>query len=325
MVGVSSGDLSDDTTAALRGTRAGSVVLLGNSTAGTQAVRRLTDRVRGEAARPSGVELLVAADQEGGQVQRLRGPGFADIPSARRQADQSDAELADRAETWGRQLRDAGVSADLAPVADVVPAECEEVNEPIARPDRGYGSDPARVAGKTTAFVRGMDRAVVASASKHFPGLGRVRGNTDFAERVVDRSTVRGDATLRGFAATVRAGVDMLMVSSAFYAELDADRRAAFSSTILVGMLRQDLDFAGVVISDDLAARAVRDVDAGQCALRFLRAGGDLAIVGDPALASEMARAVRNRAADDPQFADRVKASAPRVLALKERRGLAEC
>jgi beta-N-acetylhexosaminidase len=325
MVAVTSTGVSRDQTAAVRATRAGSVLLLGNSTAGTAAVRRLVTGVRAAAPRPQRIGTLLAADQEGGLVQRLRGPGFADIPAAIDQAELSDATLARRARGWGDQLDQAGIDANLAPVADVVPKDLVQVNEPIGRLRRGYGPSPRVVAAKVRAFSTGMDRAGAATAVKHFPGLGRVRGNTDTSSGVLDRSTTRHDAALRGFRAAVEARVDMVMVSSATYARIDARRRAVFSPVVLDQMLRGDLGFAGVVISDDLAAVALRDVPAGQRAVRFLAAGGDLAIVGNPAEARAMASGLRTRAERDPDFAARVDASAARVLAMKQRRGLARC
>jgi beta-N-acetylhexosaminidase len=325
MVAVTSTGVSRDQTAAVRATQAGSVLLLGNSTAGTAAVRRLVTDVRAAAPRPQRIGTLLAADQEGGLVQRLRGPGFADIPAAIDQAELSDAALARRARGWGNQLDRAGIDANLAPVADVVPKDLVQVNEPIGRLRRGYGASPRVVAAKVRAFSTGMDRAGVATAVKHFPGLGRVRGNTDTTSGVVDPSTTRHDAALRGFRAAVQARVDMVMVSSASYPRIDARRRAVFSPVVLDQMLRGDLGFAGVVISDDLAAVALRDVPAGQRAVRFLAAGGDLAIVGNPAEARAMASALRTRAERDPDFATRVDASAARVLRMKQRRGLVRC
>ncbi|MFL6025809.1 MAG: glycoside hydrolase family 3 N-terminal domain-containing protein [Friedmanniella sp.] len=325
MVAVTSTGISGEQGAAVKATRAGSVLLLGNSTAGRDSVRRVVAEVRASAARPERVEVLLAADQEGGLVQRLRGPGFADMPSAVAQATLPDAELERRAETWGDQLEAAGIDANLAPVADVVPADLVTVNEPIGRLRRGYGPSPQVVAAKVRAFTQGMDRAGIATAVKHFPGLGRVRGNTDTTSDVVDRRTTRHDPALRGFRAAVDAGTDMVMVSSASYSRIDPDRRAAFSPVVIEQLLRGDLGFRGVVISDDLAAAAMSDVPAGQRAIRFVNAGGDLAIVGNPAEAQTMATALLRRAEQDRDFAARVDASAARVLALKERRGLARC
>jgi beta-N-acetylhexosaminidase len=117
----------------------------------------------------------------------------------------------------------------------------------------------------------------------------------------------------------------MVMVSSAFYSKIDAEHKAAFSPMIMEEMLRKDLRFSRVVISDDLAAAAMRVVSAEDRARRFISAGGDLLIIGDAGLATRMADAIKNEASDDPAYAKRVTSSAARVVAMKQRRGLAEC
>jgi beta-N-acetylhexosaminidase len=93
----------------------------------------------------------------------------------------------------------------------------------------------------------------------------------------------------------------------------------------MVEMLREDLGYSGVVISDDLAAVAMSTLPPDERAFRFLGAGGDLLIIGDPSLATTMAEAIKQEASDDPDFAKRVTQSAIRVVAMKERRGLARC
>jgi beta-N-acetylhexosaminidase len=323
MVGISSDGLSSSEAKVLRSSHAGSVIFLGTNRSGVAKVRSLSSKVRKAGVAPQGIAMMVTVDQEGGLVQRLRGPGFERMPTARNQARLGDAKLAAKATIWGRQLRAAGVNANLAPVADVVPKSLERVNQPIGRLDRGYGPDPAVVARKTSAFVKGMEKAGVTTAVKHFPGLGRVRGNTDFEERVVDTSTVRHAAGLRPFRSGVTSGTDMVMVSSAIYSKIDARNRAAFSPYIIGQMIRRDLKFGGVVISDDLSARAMRDVSPGQRALRFLRAGGDLAIVGDPRQAGAMTSAVNKRARTDKVFAHHMTIKAGLVLRMKARHGLA--
>ena len=325
MVGVPSTGLTSSTGRTLSGTRVGSVVFLGNTTAGVDRVQDLADDVRDATRRPAGIRTMLAVDQEGGAVQRLKGPGFADLPSARTQGTWSTAHLRANAVKWGKELRAADIDADLAPVADVVPASMTNVNQPIGVLRRNFGSDPRVVAAHAGAFVSGMDRAGVATAAKHFPGLGAVRGNTDLVTRVVDSSTTRHDRNLAGFQASVGAGVDMVMVSSAYYTKIDPDTRAAFSPTVIKGMIRKDLGFDGVVISDDLAAEGTQDLKPGTRAVRFLLAGGDLVIVGDPGQVGAMSDAVRQRAAEDADFRAVVTAAARRVLAMKAHRGLADC
>jgi beta-N-acetylhexosaminidase len=325
MVGVSSSGPTESDAEVLATTRAGSVLLLGNSTIGRKAIEDVTRRTLRAARQPEHVQTMIAVDQEGGSVQRLKGTGFDRIPSAVQQARLSDRRLAARAKAWGQQLQSAGINANLAPVADVVPRSMIDRNEPIGQLRRGYGSDPVLVAAKVRAFVSGMAKAGVATSLKHFPGLGRVRGNTDFRSDVVDTVTRRGDPALAGFRSGVEAGADMVMVSSATYSNLDPKQRAAFSPTVLRGMIRGDLDFTGVIISDDLAATAMQDVSPRSRVTRFLAAGGDLAIIGDPAMTKVAADAVIVRARQDPAFAELVTASATRVAEVKQRHGMADC
>ena len=325
MVGVGSTQLSRAEADVLAEVRSGSAILLGNSTLGVKGTRRVSDDVRQAFKGPAKIRPLVAADQEGGLVQRLQGEGFATIPAATVQARQSDATLTRNAVRWGTELRRAGIDANLAPVADVVPSSMTSSNAPVGQLRRGYGPSPKVVAAKVTAFERGMAEAGVATAVKHFPGIGRVRGNTDFATRVVDSTTTRNDSALAGFDAAIKADVDMVMVSSASYSRIDAKRRAAFSPVVIESMLREDRDFTGVVISDDLSAAALRDLTPGERAVRFVQAGGDLAIIGDPSEARAAAAALSGRAKQDDQFADRVTESATRILALKAKVGLTDC
>lgn len=321
MVGVT-GALDDAEREALVATDAGSVILMGNSRVGVRATAEITGAIADLGA---GAGVLVAVDQEGGTVQRLSGPGFDTIPPAAEQATLDADELSSRARAWGEQLRRAGVHLDLAPVADVVPAAKRRTNEPVGRLGRGYGSDPDAAAEKVAAFVSGLREADVAATLKHYPGLGEVTGNTDFTANVVDTVTTGRGAAARPFRAGVRAGAGAVMLSTAYYPRIDADHPAAFSPAV-VDLVRTELGFGGVVISDDLGvARAVADVPARDRATRFVRAGGDLAITVDPARAAAMASGLLAEAGDDPDLAARVAESTGRVLALKAGLGLASC
>ncbi|HET8784829.1 MAG TPA: glycoside hydrolase family 3 N-terminal domain-containing protein, partial [Candidatus Limnocylindrales bacterium] len=151
------------------------------TTVGAAAIRRVADAVQAASTERAtgGIGAFIAANQEGGQIQALRGPGFARIPSAVTQGTWSTATLRARAERWGEQLAAAGVNLDFAPVADVVPAGTEPDNAPIGRLEREYGSTPTNVADHVAAFIAGMQKAGVVTTAKHFPGLGRVKQNTD--------------------------------------------------------------------------------------------------------------------------------------------------
>lgn len=297
----------------------GGVVLLGDWS-GQEQVRASVDAMT--KAVPT---LLVATDQEGGRVQRLTGAGFETIPTAPRQAALGDAGLTEAAARWGTQLRDAGVRYDLAPVADVVPASKATTNQPIGVLRRGYSADPEVVGSRTAAFVTGMRQASVATSLKHFPNLGEVTGDPD-TTAVTDTVTTRTSPAVAAFRPGIEAGASSVMVSSAVYAKIDPDAPAVFSTVVVTDMLRGDLGFTGVIVSDDLGvAQAVAAVPPADRALRFFGAGGDLLVNADPAIQKEMTDAVVAKAASDPAFATRVTDSAARVLALKSSVGIGGC
>ena len=273
----------------------------------------------------AGVGLLVAADQEGGQVRHLRGTGFTATPSALSQGRAGTA--GPNASTVARELTAVGVNVDLAPVADTVAASFAPRNAPIGAYQREYGNDPATVTRSVVAAVGGLQQGGVSATLKHFPGLGRVTGNTDLtAGGTTDATTTADDPYLEPFRAGIQAGADLVMVSSATYAKLDPANRAAFSRAVVTGLLRETLGYDGVVISDDLgAAVAVAETPPADRATRFVAAGGDIVLTGLPQTVPTMAGALRDKAAAEPAFAAQVDAAATRVLDLKAKRGLAAC
>lgn len=304
----------------------GGVIMMGNSTAGAAATRAVTDRLNAQATTTDGVRLWIATDQEGGRVQRLKGPGFSTIPTALEQGKLSPQTLETRARTWAGELRAAGVNLNLAPVLDTVPADIGRDNPPIGAFDRQYGDTPEAVTSHGTAYDRGMRSAGVQTSGKHFPGLGRVFGNTDTEPDVTDTVTTRNDAYVGPFRAAAAGGASMIMVSSARYTRIDSGAIAAFSATVQRGMIRGDLGYDGVIISDDLgAAAAVESVPVGQRALRFLSAGGTVVLTVDDATVATMVAAVVQRANTDAAFAGQVTAAARTVLTTKDTAGLLPC
>jgi beta-N-acetylhexosaminidase len=326
MVGIG-GTLSGGERSTIQAWHLGSVTFSALVSGGRSAVGATTAAVQALAtdATTGGVGFLVGANQEGGYVQALSGSGFDEIPTALTQGTLDPATLRTRAKRWGTQLRKAGVNVDLAPVADVVPTSWVSRNAPIGRLHRELGHAPSTVRAHVLAFLAGMRDAGELTTVKHFPGLGRVVGNTDFTSGVRDTLTTRDDAFLVPFRKAVAAGVPFVMVSLAEYTRLDPGTIAAFSAPIVTGILRGDLGFTGVVMSDSLTAAAVAGVSAGDRAVRFLRAGGDMIVVTSLIDASAMAARLLNRADAKPAFATRVDESVQRILRAKDAAGLLPC
>jgi beta-N-acetylhexosaminidase len=325
MVGSPATGQTGQTVALLRQYHLGSVILTGRSCLGVTATAHATAVLQSQARSTSSVRLppLTATDQEGGMVQVLGGPGFSRLPSAVQQGATAVDSVRGQAEAWGFELHAAGVNVNLAPVMDVVPDSVAASNAPIGAFDRQFGQDPAGVAEHGLAFMAGMDSAGVSSAIKHFPGLGRVSGNPDDSSEVTDDVTSRHDTYLEPFATAITAGAPIVMVSTATYRVLDPSHPAAFSRTILTGILRGDLSFTGVIVSDDLGRAAqVQGWSPGQRAVDFVSAGADLVLTVEPNVISQMTGAVLSKARRDPVFRAQVDAAALRVLCAKHARGL---
>ena len=300
-----------------------SVVLIGNWNNGTAAAKTAADALQSYA--PSGNQLIVSTDQEGGQVQHLKGSGFDTMPSAVAQGQMSADTLRSSAKTWGGQLKQAGINIDLAPVLGTVQVK-RSSNAPIGALNRDFGLDSNGNAQHGIAFVEGMRDAGVGATVKHYPGLGAVTGNTDFTtEGILDTTTTLDDEEIGAFNTTIKqAKPAMVIMSLATYQRIDSSAPAAFSSKIIDGTLRGSVGYDGVVISDSLSAAAVSGIATKDLGVRLVDAGGDLACIGDTSYVTPILDGIIARAQSDPAFAKKVTASATRVMTLKYQMGLAK-
>jgi beta-N-acetylhexosaminidase len=257
---------------------------------------------------------LVSVDQEGGLVRRV--PFVGPVQA---QSEQGSVESVKRiARASGRRLRQLGLNVNFAPVADV-PAGGQSDIFP-----RAFRGSPSAVARKVVAAVRGYREARVAATVKHFPGVGAASRYTDDAAVVIRRSVrelLRID--LAPFRAAIAANVELLMVAHATYPALDADRVASQSGRVLGDVLRIQLGYNGVVVTDALEARAVLGSDSVErAAERSLVAGCDLLLMTRPSSYRPIFERILNSALASPGMRRRVHESAARVLALKQELGL---
>lgn len=300
----------------------GGIFLSGRSHAGVAATAGVVGSFTSLVSESTtgGIPMLVATDQEGGEVQVLQGPGFSSIPSALVQGTMPLDVLTSAAASWGGQLAAAGVDMDLAPVADLVPSAAAAAhNPPIGGFDREFGYDPVTIGQHATAFRAGLLSAGVIPVVKHFPGLGFVTANTDTSRGVTDTVTTDGSAAVGVFAAQISGGASCVMVSSAVYSQLDPTEPAVFSPAVVQGLLRKKLGFEGVVMTDDLSAAAqVQQWSPADRAILAIEAGVDIVLVSaDPSVAAQMIAAVVAKAQTDPAFDAQVDTAVAKVLVLK--------
>ena len=290
----------------LRAGETAGVILFGQNAGSRPEWRGLTRAVQ----RSAGGEALVMVDQEGGDIRTV---GFAG-PRAGQPAQGSAAAVRRAARGAARQLAGAGVNANLAPVADVSGGPASVMA------GRAFSGDARTVAAKTRAAIDGMEAAGVAATAKHFPGLGRSAANTDDASAVVP-GTLRGD--LVPFRAAIDADVPLVMLSHALYPALDRRRIASQSRPIATRLLRDELGYPGVVVTDSIEAQAVLDRSGvALAAERSIAAGADLVLMTGSASWNLVHPYLLRRARASKALREQIRHSAARVLALKRRLGL---
>jgi beta-N-acetylhexosaminidase len=290
----------------------GGVLLFGYNMKSEEQTRSLTGALQGLSMRtePS-IPLFIAVDQEGGEV--ASAPWVTQEPAAARVGARGDlAEARAIAEEMGRQLLQGGVNTDLAPVVDT--------GFGAAIGTRSFGEDPELVSRMGTAAVEGFEAAGVVSAAKHFPNHGAATSDSHESRPVVnhDLATLRSH-DLPPFEAAIRAGVPMVMVGHLVYPAIDPDRPASLSPEA-IGMLRGELGFDGVVITDDLAmAGATGGGPPSRAAVAAVKAGADLLIISSPPQQQADAYDAVLQAVESGEIPrERIEASVERILKVKE-------
>ncbi len=299
----------------------GGVILFDKNVAAPRQVAVLTNALQQAAAAAGRPPLLISADQEGGPVVRLRA-GATHFPSAMAfGAAGSEALAAAAAGITARELRAAGIQMNMAPVLDV---NSNPANPVIGV--RSYGEDPRLVARLGVASIRAMQASGVLATAKHFPGHGDTSQDSHLDLPAVPHPRARLEAVeLLPFRAAVQAGVGAVMTAHVVYPALDPERPATLSPAVL-SLLRRELGFAGLVVTDSMAMRAITDRwSPGEAAVRAVAAGADIVLACGPAAAQREALAAVRRALDAGTLpADRVTDALSRIQAAKRRLGLFE-
>ncbi|MER7838643.1 glycoside hydrolase family 3 N-terminal domain-containing protein [Streptomyces sp. NPDC096040] len=250
-----------------------SVVLFARNIVSIDQVARLTGRLRAE-----NPELVIAIDEEAGDVTRIESATGSTRPGNFALGTVDDTDLTEAvAADLGRQLRAAGISLDYAPSADVN----SNPDNPIIGV-RSFGADPKVVSRHTGAWIRGLQSAGVAACAKHFPGHGDVAVDSHHGLPTygADREQIAAQA-LPPFRAALEAGVRAVMTGHLLVPAYDTDLPATLSRRILDGLLRQELGFDGMVVTDAIEMGAVADrYGIGGATVRAVAAGADAVCVG---------------------------------------------
>ena len=251
----------------------GGVVLFARNTPDAESTAALTAALRAE-----NPDVVVAADEEGGQVTRLEAVTGSSWPGNAALGHVDDPGLTERvAAEMGRFLAAAGITLDYAPTADVN----SDPRNPVIGV-RSFSADAATTAAHTAAFVRGLQGAGVAACAKHFPGHGDtgLDSHHDLPVLTLDEETLHARELLP-FRAAAAAGVRTVMAGHLLVPALDPENPASLSRAVLTGLLRERLGFEGLIVTDALEMKAVhRGAGVPELAVRAVAAGADAVCVG---------------------------------------------
>lgn len=299
----------------------GGVILFGSDLRDAEQLRALIEDLQAR----SDIPLLVAIDHEGGVVDRFaRVPaiGATPMPAAAAVGRTGDSDLAyEIGRTMARELRSLGVTVNLAPVADL---RTNPENTVIG--SRSYGENPELVARMVAATVRGLQDGGVSATLKHFPGHGDSAGDSHRGPVILqhDLERLRG-VELAPFVAGIQAGSDLVLTAHIAFPAItgSSTEPATFSRIIMGDLLRTELGFDGVVITDALVMQAVTDLASPEeAALLAIEAGADLLL--QPLAPLEVRDSIVAAVSEGRLTTVRLDSSVRRILRLKFRRGLLE-
>ena len=264
---------------------AGGMLFLGNAPAPADLAARVG---RAAALAPPDAPLLTMADEEGGGVQRVAGlVGSLPWPRALAAADTPE-QVTRLAAAVAERMRGAGVGMDLAPVLDVDGGAGPSASD--ADGQRSFSALPPVAAAYGVAFIKGVEAGGVIAVAKHFPGLGGASGNTDVGpSRTLPLASLRSEA-LPPFTAAIAAGVPAVMVANATVPGLSAGP-ASLSPAVIEGLLRGELGFSGLVLTDSLSAGAIAQAgySVPGAAVAAIEAGADMVLFGSTLTPAQVA------------------------------------
>ena len=256
-------------------------------------------------------DLFVAVDQEGGQVARLRKP-FTEFPGNPHMKTLEDAR--EFARITASELSDMGINMNMAPVMDVAPLDVDSIMK-----DRAFAGDANRVSQLGTAVIQGLQKCGVMAVAKHFPGIGRTVKDSHFFLPELDAELSDLKQTdLVPFEAAKKAHVSGIMLSHILYPKLDPHWQASLSKAIAYDLLRTDMGYQGLVMTDDLDMKAISH-DMDTCIHRIMIAHIDIALVchAGPNIA-EARDAVMRYLEKDRELYESGRTCVKRILTAKE-------
>ncbi len=322
MIGLPGPDLDPSILSLMQEYGVGNFIIFGrNIKGGPAGLRRLCTDIRDACLKNGLPDPFIAVDQEGGAVQRLAPPQWPPLVSNKEAGSSRSPEKAVRtqARIAAKTLIRTGINLNLAPVLDVSGPHTDSVLK-----DRCYGNDPGQIASLGAQYIEELQRWGIGATAKHFPGIGRVGKDPHKRRPVVEADLETILEEMEPFRRANLVDVTAMMTSHVIYTALDSTGPATFSKRIATGLLRKEIGFPGILVTDDLEMGGVtRYGSMEEAAIKAFVAGHDIVLLcNTPGKTKKclqvFAEAMRNGRID----AHRLNESAKRILSVKTRLGL---
>lgn len=267
----------------------------------------------------AGIPLFISVDQEGGRVRRIKDLRY--FPANRELGAAGEKEMIKKAAAvTAKELKEIGINVNLAPVLDV---NNNPANQVIG--DRSFGADPVLVAEMGTAYIEALQAQGVIAAAKHFPGHGDTAVDSHFELPVVNHNRERLDQVeLYPFKKAIEAGVDIIMAAHIYFPALEsqAGLPATLSKAVLKDLLREELNFEGVIITDDMEMGALNNsFDIAAAAVKTIKAGSDIVLISHSYDKQKKAVEAVIKAVEKGEISsERIEESLKRIVKLKAKR-----
>jgi len=313
LVGFDGTELNNDLKFSIDTLQVGGIILFSRNVDTPAQLQKLCTAVQEYGRQAQIPPLFIAVDQEGGTVARLREP-FTQFAGAATMRDEQEAERFAR--VTADELSGVGINMNMAPVMDIAPDEIQSIMA-----ERSFGADPDRVSKMGVRIIDHLQQKKIMAVTKHFPGIGRTTldSHIDLPRLNIDLATMK-TSDLAPFRAAIAHNVAGIMLSHIFYENIDPAWPASLSPIIARNLLREDMEYAGLVVTDDLDMGAIKKhYDIQTVTRQVLEADIDLILICHKGPDIEVAwEEIRKQMTDSQDMKTRAITSVKRILKLKQ-------
>lgn len=313
--GIEGVELSEKSREMIREDKVGGIIFFKDNLVNENQIVTLLNSIKAENMQQQ-YPLFLGIDQEGGRVTRI--PELNNLPTNKQIGKKDNPALAFQlGELLGKQLNAFGFNLDFAPVLDVD----SNPNNPVIG-DRSFGSDPKLVSELGISTMKGLQSENVISVIKHFPGHGDTEVDSHIELPIVSKNMKELQALeFIPFQNALKSGADVVMIGHILLPEIDANKPSSISNVVITKILREQLKYEGVVMTDDMTMKAILDnYEIGEAAVEAVKAGNDIVLIAhDYEKVQRAIQAILEAVQNEEIKVEQIDRSVERILQLKEK------